>query len=99
MLNLANGVAQVPQMCNIKVTGYSRTNDSVDDTAPVCSKPFTYKPTSDIDVQEIAYTEPIKRCNNTWLAVFTFSLPGGSAAEASELELMLDSVQYTTCQS
>ncbi|KAI5362756.1 hypothetical protein Slin14017_G064370 [Septoria linicola] len=98
VVQLATGAAAVPTACNVQITGYKGSDNSVSNAKQVCSQQFQYNPTTAIATVEQAFSGPVsKNCKNLDFAIVTFSLEGGSAALQSLGALVLDDIKYSTC--
>lgn len=95
-LNLGQGAAAVPNACNIEVTGYQGSDNSVSDAKQVCSQRFQYNPSTAVGTQQQALGK-LKKCfKNIQFALVTFTPPGGQTAVGADLALVIDDVKYTT---
>ena len=97
-INLGNGAAASPTQCNIQVTGYKGSDNSVSSAQQVCSRQFQYNPSTAIGAQQMAYSKAISGCVGIQFAIVTFTLPGGTSAASADLALVLDDITYKTCQ-
>lgn len=98
VVQLGQGAAALPQACNVQITGYKGSDNSVSNAKQVCSQQFQYAPTTSLATVEQAFSGPVsKSCKNLDFAIITFSLEGGSAALQSLAALVIDDLKYTTC--
>ncbi|THV94939.1 hypothetical protein D6D25_09285 [Aureobasidium pullulans] len=96
VLNLGQGATALNQACNVEVTGYQGSDNSVSNAKQVCSQQFQFNPSSALAVQQLAYSGPVKGCEDIQFAVFTFSVPGGEAAVNTLNGLVIDDVRVNT---
>lgn len=97
VVQLANGATAVPNACNIQVTGYQGSDNSVANAKQVCAQQFSYNPSTALGPQQQAFSGKVKKCfKDLQFATVTFELPGGQAALQTLAGLTLDDVKYTT---
>ncbi|THW14310.1 hypothetical protein D6D23_09433 [Aureobasidium pullulans] len=96
VLNLGQGATALNQACNVEVTGYQGSDNSVSNAKQVCSQQFQFNPSSALAIQQLAYSGPVKGCEDIQFAVFTFSVPGGEAAVNTLNGLVIDDVRVNT---
>lgn len=95
-LNPGQGATALNQAFDVEVTGYQGSDNSVSDAKQVCSQQFQFNPSSALAVQQLAYSGPVKGCEDVQFAVFTFSVPGGEAAVNTLNGLVIDDVRVNT---
>lgn len=94
---LANGATALPSACNVQITGYRGSDNSVSNAQQVCSKQLQYNPSTTLGAQQMAFSGNIfSACKDIQFAVVTFSPPGGAAATAPLVGLLIDDVKYST---
>ena len=86
----------VPSQCDITVTGYRGSDNSVSNAVQVCSQQFQYNPSTIVGTQQQAFGA-IKGCSNIQFALIQFSPPGGQKATGVAQSLLLDNVKFSTC--
>jgi hypothetical protein len=97
VLNTANGATAVPTPCNIQITGYQGSDNSVSNAKQVCSQQFQYNPTTILGSQQQAFSRQVNNCfKNLQFAIVTYTLPGGLSAANAALAILLDDIKYTT---
>lgn len=94
---LGQGAAAIPAACNIQVTGYQGSDNSVSNAKQICSRQFQYNPTTALGTVEQAFSGKINGCKDLSFAIVTFSPPGGLAATSPLLAVVLDDIKYSTC--
>ncbi|KAF2127399.1 hypothetical protein P153DRAFT_358991 [Dothidotthia symphoricarpi CBS 119687] len=97
VLQLGQGATAVPTACNINVTGYKGSDNTVSASKQVCSQSYSYNPTSILGLQQQAFGS-FSDCakKDIQFAVIQFSLPGGMAAANPLSALVIDDVKYST---
>ena len=99
VIGLAQGATAVPNACNIQITGYRGSDNSVANAQQVCAQQFQYNPSTALGPQQQAFSGPVKKCfKDLQFATVTFTPPGGQALIASRLALLLDDIKYETKQ-
>jgi hypothetical protein len=96
-LNTENGIVGAPTACNINISGYQGSDNSVSNAKQVCSQQFQYNPTTTTGQQQQAFSGRVASCfKDMQFAIVTYTLPGGMAAANTLLGLLLDDIKYTT---
>ena len=93
---LANGATALPAACNVQIIGYRGSDNSVSNAKQVCSQQFQYNPSTNLGVQQMAYSGAVKNCKDIDFAIVTFTPPGGQALTAPLIGFLIDDVKYTT---
>lgn len=93
---LANGATALPAACNVQITGYRGSDNSVSNAKQVCSRQFQYNPSTNLGVQQMAFSGQVSQCKDIQFAIVTFTPPGGAAATSPLLGLLIDDVKYST---
>lgn len=97
VIQLANGATAVPSACDINITGYKGSDNTVAASQQVCSQSYQYNPTTALALQQQAFGK-FSDCagKDIQFATIQFTLPGGSAALGPLSSLTLDDIKYST---
>jgi hypothetical protein len=97
VVQLANGATAVPTDCNINVTGYKGSDNTISASEQVCSQSYSYHPTTALGLQQQAFGR-FDDCANKDIqfAVIQFDLEGGMSAVDALSALLLDDVKFST---
>lgn len=87
----------VPSACDVTVTGYRGSDNSVSNAQQVCSQQFQYNPSTILGKQEQAFSGPVKGCEDIQFAIIQYSPPGGLKVAEDFQSLLFDNVKYSTC--
>jgi hypothetical protein len=97
VLQLANRATAVPIACNIYITGYKGSDNTVSASQQVCSQSYSYNLTSMLGLQQQAFGR-LNDCahKDIQVAVIQFDLQGGLSAADALSGLVIDDVMFST---
>lgn len=93
----AAALTSVPSACDVTVTGYRGSDNSVSNAKQICSQQFQFNPSTILGTQQQAFSGKVKGCDNIQFAIITFSPPGGLKATSEAQSLLIDNVKFSTC--
>lgn len=77
------------------MTGYRGSDNTLSASTQVCSHQFHYLPSTNVGVQQQAFSGLIGDCGALQFVVVTFVPPGGLSATSPALALVIDDVVTT----
>jgi hypothetical protein len=97
LVQALNGATAVPSACNINVSGYKGSDNTVSASQQVCSQSYSYNPSTALGPQQQAFGK-FDDCahKDIQFAVIQFSLPGGLSVANPLSGLVLDDIKYST---
>lgn len=95
VLQALNGATAAPAACNINISGYKGSDNTVSASQQVCSQSYSYNPTTSLGVQQQAFGQ-FDDCagKDIQFAVIQFSFVGGMSAANPLAGLVLDDIKY-----